>query len=97
VSYRLHPEAALEHEEQSAYYEGHSAGLGQRYHGAMLQAVSLAIEAPHRFKVARPPDIRQVRLLGFPFTVIYRESNSIVQVLAIAHHRRHPDYWLRRV
>ena len=63
----------------------------------MLHAVNLAVETPHRFKVARPPDFRQVRLLGFPFTVIYREVDRVVQVLAIAHHRRHPEYWLRRV
>lgn len=97
MTYGLHPEAALEHEEQFAYYEERSAGLGQKYHGAMLHAVTLAVEAPHRFKVARAPDIRQVRLLGFPFTVIYRESFGVIQVLAVAHHRRHPEYWLRRV
>ena len=82
MSYRLHPEAALEHEEQPAIHARTQLGFGPRYHGAMLHAVSLAIETPHRFKVARPPDIRQIRLLGFPFTVIYREVAGLVQGLA---------------
>lgn len=73
MTYRLHPEAALEHEEQVAYYEKRSAGLGLKYHGAMLKAVGMAVEAPHRLRLARPPDIRQVGLLGFQFTLIYRE------------------------
>jgi hypothetical protein len=96
VSYRLHPDAALEHERQAAYYEERSVGLGRRYHSAMLQAIGKAVDAPHRYKVARPPNIRQVRFQGFPFTVIYRESGGIVQVLAVAHHRRRADYWASR-
>jgi plasmid stabilization system protein ParE len=97
VTYRLHPEAALEHEEQVAYYEERSGGLGSRYHLAAMQAIGRVVEAPHRFKVTRSPNIRQVRLLGFPFTVIYRDVGGMVQVLAVAHHRRRPDYWTSRV
>lgn len=86
----------MEHEKQVAYYEERSAGLGKRYHSAMLQAISKAVPAPHRFKIARPPDLRQIALNGFPFTIIFREIGGIVQVLAVAHHRRHPDYWATR-
>jgi len=96
VTYRLHPEAALEHERQVAYYEDRSIGLGSRYHAAAMQAIGKAVEAPHRYKVVRPPDLRQVRLRGFPFTIVYRELGGIVQVLAVAHHRRHPNYWSMR-
>jgi hypothetical protein len=97
VTYRLHPEAALEHERQVAYYEEQGAGLGLRYHDATLRAIGKAVEAPHRFKVSRPPDIRKISLQGFKFWVIYREVGGMVQVLAIAHYRRHPDYWVPRV
>jgi toxin ParE1/3/4 len=96
VSYRLHPDAALEHEDQIAYYEERRAGLGRRYHLAMLRAIALAGSNPRRFKIVRPPNLRKVSLRGFPFAVIYREVDSMVQVLAIAHHRRAPNYWVRR-
>ena len=96
MNYRLHPDAALEHEEQIGYYEERRAGLGRRYHLAMLRAIKLACSAPGRFKIARPPNLRKVSLRGFPFAVIYREVDSMVQVLAIAHHRRAPNYWVRR-
>ena len=33
----------------------------------------------------------------FPFNVLYREAGNTVQVLAVAHHRRRPGYWLGRV
>lgn len=96
MTYRLHPEAALEHERQVAYYEERSAGLGRRYHSAAMHAIGSAVEAPHRYKLVRSPDLRHVRLRGFPFTIIYREARGIVQVLAVAHHRRHPNYWATR-
>jgi plasmid stabilization system protein ParE len=97
VNYRLHPEAALEHEEQVGYYEERSVGLGRKYHAATTHAISKAIAQPHQFRLARQPNFRQVGLLGFPFTITYRELNGEVQVLAIAHHRRHPDYWTMRI
>ena len=62
MTYRLHPEAALEHERQVAYYEERSSGLGRRYHAATMQAIGKAVEVPHRYKVVRPPDLRKVRI-----------------------------------
>lgn len=96
MNYRLHPDAALEHEEQVAYYEDHRTGLGRRYHQAALRAIQSACRTPRRFKVVRPPNIRKVSLRGFPFAVVYREVDAEVQVLALAHHRREPYYWSKR-
>lgn len=39
MNYVLHPAAALEHEEQVAYYEARSPGLGRRYHAAFRSAL----------------------------------------------------------
>jgi toxin ParE1/3/4 len=96
VTYRLHPEAALEHERQVSYYEEQGAGLGRRYHEATVQAIGKAVAAPQRFRISRPPNIRKISLQGFKFWVIYREISGRIQVLAIAHYRRHPDYWAPR-
>jgi toxin ParE1/3/4 len=96
VTYRLHPEAALEHERQVAYYEEQGAGLGRRYHEATLRAIGKAVDSPQRLKISRLPDIRKISLQGFKFWVIYRDVGGTVQVLAVAHYRRHPDYWVPR-
>lgn len=96
MTYRLHPDAALEHEEQVAYYEARHRGLGGRYHHAMLLALEVACRSPYRFKILRPPNIRKVPLRGFPFAVIYRDAGNLVQVLAVAHYRRNPNYWMKR-
>lgn len=96
MNWRLHPDAALEHEEQVTYYEERRVGLGARYHSATMLAITSACQTPLRFRVVRPPDIRKVSLRGFPYSVVYREVDSVVQVLAVAHHRREPGYWARR-
>lgn len=96
MNYRLHPDAALEHEEQVAYYEERHAGLGRRYHEAVMHAIRIACRSPRRFKILRSPAIRKVTLRGFPFAVIYRKPEDSIQVLAVAHHRRQPIYWSER-
>jgi hypothetical protein len=97
VSYVLHPEAALEHEEQVAYYEARSRGLGRRYHAAFRASLLRAGEAPHRCKVIQTPGIRRVSMRGFPFSIIFREMGGIIQVLAVAPHRKRPGYWSERL
>lgn len=96
MRYRLHPEAALEHAEQVAYYEAITPGLGKRYHAAFRAAVLQVCEAPDRYKMVQPPAIRRASLRGFPFSILFRVSEDVVQVLAIAHHRRRPSYWVNR-
>jgi hypothetical protein len=97
VNYALHPEAALEHEEQVAYYEARAGGLGRRYHAAFRSALLRVCEAPQRFRTIQAPGIRRVSLRGFPFSVIFREVEGAVQVLAIAPHRKRPGFWTSRI
>ncbi|MEW6169723.1 MAG: type II toxin-antitoxin system RelE/ParE family toxin [Pseudomonadota bacterium] len=97
MNYVLHPAAALEHEQQVAYYQERQAGLGARYHSAFKAAVALACATPRRFKIIREPEIRKIRLQGFPYNLIYREAGEVIQILAVAHHRRRPEYWAGRV
>jgi hypothetical protein len=97
VNYAIHPAAALEHEEQVAYYEARVSGLGQRYHAAFHSALSRVCEVPDRYKIIQAPGIRLSRLRGFPFSLIYRVVGDIVHVLAVAPHRKRPGYWSTRL
>lgn len=51
MKYVLHPKAALEHEEQVAYYETRANGLRQRYHAAFRSALLTVREGPLRYRV----------------------------------------------
>jgi hypothetical protein len=97
VNYAIHPAAALEHEEQVAYYEARVPGLGQRYHAAFHSALSRVCDAPDRYKIIQAPGIRLLHFHGFPFSLIYRTAGDIVHVLAVAPHRKRPGYWAQRL
>jgi toxin ParE1/3/4 len=97
VSYRLHPDAADEHKKQIAYYEQIEPGLGRRYHADFQAVLAKVCASPDRSRIVLAPDIRRCMFKIFHFDVIYREGDGMVQVLAIAHHRRQPGYWAIRI
>jgi len=96
VIYQFHPEAQAEHLETIVYYETQRPGLGASYLAEFESILELVCEAPTRYPIELDPEIRRVILRRFPFTVLFRESQGTVQVLALAHHRRRPSYWLNR-
>ncbi len=96
MNYRFHPAAEAEHLGQIAFYESRRKGLGARYRRYFLQMMQRVCERPAQYPIERPPDIPRARLQPFPLTLIYREGNSTIQVLAVAHSRRQPGYWLSR-
>ncbi|QQO52764.1 MAG: type II toxin-antitoxin system RelE/ParE family toxin [Thiohalocapsa sp. PB-PSB1] len=97
MSYFFHPAAEAEYLESIAYYESKRPGLGATYLGEFERVMDAICEAPHRNPVERRPDVRRMRMKRFPFTVLYRENANTVQVLAVAHNRRRPQYWLGRL
>ncbi len=98
MSYFFHPNAQIEHLEAVAFYETKRAGLGASYLAEFERAMCLICEHPHRYPVEKQPDIRRVSLTQFPYNLLFRETaGTTVQVLAVAHKRRHPDYWQSRL
>ena len=97
MKYWLHPEAAEEHKKQVTHYEGIQAGLGKRYHSEFQNVVASVCASPDRSRVVLAPDIRRAMFKIFHFYLVYREVDGLVQVLAIAHHRRQPGYWVARL
>jgi toxin ParE1/3/4 len=97
VNYYFHPQARTEHLEHVAFYESRQRGLGARYLAAFSTAMAHVCAAPHRYKIEFPPHIRRCRVPGFPFNILYRQMVTDIEVLAVAPHRRRPDYWIGRV
>jgi len=42
-------------------------------------------------------DYRRLNLKRFPYGLIYRRRQDEIYLVAIAHERRHPDYWKHRI
>ena len=97
MSYFFHPIARKEHLHNVTYYESKQNGLGARYLIEFETAMKAVCEAPHRYAVEIQPNIRRIRLDKFPFTILYRENKKHVEILAVAHHRLKPGYWVGRL
>ena len=93
----FHPEAAAEYAEHVAFYKSLRTELGIRFHEAVKVVIANVCEMPAQYRIEFPPAIRRARVQGFPYNVIFREVDGNIQVLAIAHHRRRPLYWLSRL
>jgi plasmid stabilization system protein ParE len=97
VSYQFHPAAEAEHFETIEFFETRGCGLGAAYLSEFERAMERIIDAPHRYRIERKPNIRRLSLMQFPLKIIFRESNGSVQVLAVSHKRRRPGYWAGRL
>ena len=40
---------------------------------------------------------RRVVFRKFPYSLVFREEGELVQIVAVAHARRHPGYWRKRI
>jgi len=100
VKLRFLTEAEAESKAAANHYEEQQEGLGAEF----LDAVALALRAierdPFRFARIQKPrtkrEIRQHNVKRFPYSVVYERIDTEFVVLAIAHAKRHPSYWLRR-
>ena len=97
MKYRFHKAAASEHLESVAFYESRLAGLGADYLAEFEAAMVRVCAAPASCPIDCPPDIHIARLKRFPFNVLFRQRDDLIQILAVAHQRRRPGYWLPRV
>ncbi|QSQ19609.1 hypothetical protein JY651_30380 [Pyxidicoccus parkwayensis] len=96
----LNEEARSELSAAATWYEGRSPGLGDDFAVAVLRALDAIEEAPETWPpwpgVRKGPVIRRFLLPGFPFVLPYVVLENRVVVLAIAHVRQRPGYWLKR-
>jgi toxin ParE1/3/4 len=84
----------------SRWYDHAQTGLGSNF----LHMVDRAIERIERTPQSGSPvpgikdaAIRRVSVRRFPYYVVYIVLPDRVQVLAVAHQRRRPQYWMERI
>jgi toxin ParE1/3/4 len=91
-----HPEAEAELIEAAQFYNRRVPGLGADFLDTVDGAVSLILEAPKRWRIVER-DVRRYLLPRFPFALIYRVCPGHLRILAVKHHSRRPDYWMKRL
>lgn len=91
----LLPPAQLELDEAFAWYESQVVGLGYGFLDEFNRAVRLAATFPALYQQINP-GIRRCLLNRFPYGLIYGVDDEMIVIVAVAHIKRRPNYWLDR-
>jgi len=86
MNYEFHPAAEAEHLDTILYYENQQAGLATAYLSEFENATKKVCIAPKRYPIVQSPRIRRIRLERFPFSILYREKENKIQVIAYIFH-----------
>lgn len=92
----FHAEADREITEAVSYYESRSPGLGSSLIQEIEMAVDQLAENPEAFQQIGQRTRRKL-VSRFPYALIYAVYSDRIRVVALAHHKRQPFYWLKRL
>lgn len=92
----LHPQAKADLLAAVEYYERESWAIAGRFSDEMERLVAEVGANPSVFRPFHKNARRHFRF-RFPYAVIYVERASEVQILAFAHFKRRPGYWVERL
>jgi hypothetical protein len=93
----VRPEAEAEIDSAATWYEGKRRGLGKQLIVAAEKAIAAIKEAPEaypRWKAGYP--FRKSTLTRFPFAIFFTVDEFWIRIIAFAHTKRRPGYWVSR-
>jgi plasmid stabilization system protein ParE len=95
---QFHPEAKEEFAEAALWYERQRRGLGAEFRAAVRKGARDIGDNPEAW-LPWPdlPGVRSIPLRRFPYVLPYACENERAVVLAVAHAKRRPGYWRRRL
>ncbi|TWJ17548.1 type II toxin-antitoxin system RelE/ParE family toxin [Geobacter argillaceus] len=92
----FHEDARAELAEASHYYEDCISGLGQALIDDVEKTASEILAHPKACKLISK-NLRRKVLRRFPYSLIYVVETDRVRIMAVAHHKRRPEYWRYRL
>lgn len=101
LAQREHPEAVAEFDAAVRWYEEQEPGIGL----ALIDRARQARKDLDQWPNAAPPFttaddgavIRSKAIRGYPYRIVYTVEPDTILILAYAHERREPGYWLHRL
>ena len=90
-------EAEAEFTDAAVHYERARPGYGVRFRNEVYAARETIATYPEiGERIPRTP-CRRFILTDFPFALIYLAGPELIEVVALAHHKRRPGYWKSRL
>jgi toxin ParE1/3/4 len=94
---RFHPEAEAEYDEAIGRYADIDDDLGRKFQDRTEAVVGAVCQHPGRYALDEDSGCRQAVLKKFPYSLFYIEFDECVWIVAVAHHKRRPGYWIDRL
>lgn len=69
--------------------------LAEEFYRELRRLIVRAADQPGAF-AEREHGLRRANMLRFPYHCLFRVKGDVLRVLVARHHRRHPDYGVRR-
>ena len=92
----IHPSALAELKSAISWYLEQNETTANKFVAAIDRAIDLILESPRRWP-AGELGTRKFVLQRFPYAVIYKDKESVVTIIAVAHGHRRPGYWKDRL
>ncbi|MEX2715788.1 MAG: type II toxin-antitoxin system RelE/ParE family toxin [Candidatus Sigynarchaeota archaeon] len=89
-------EAEEELRDAARFYDSRATGLGLDFISEVEKAIQSVKDAPESWPIIEGK-VRRRLLSRFPFGILYYIDENQVIIVAIAHLRRKPGYWRRRL
>jgi toxin ParE1/3/4 len=94
--YRFLADAESEFHEQIAYYDAEARALGDKFIADVYAVVSEIRQYPESgARVSR--NVRKRVLTTFKYNILYVAEEKEIVIVAIAPHRKRPNYWRKRL
>ena len=91
----IHAAASAEAEAALEWYSARSAFAAFAFLLELNHAVTSVSETPQRWP-RHEKNIRKYVFPKFPFVLYYQLTEQKIQIIAVAHSKRRPDYWKNR-
>jgi|ERR1035437_4275762 plasmid stabilization system protein ParE len=92
----VHPEAEAEADGAFEYLWTRSESAALGFDAELRTAFSRLQKTPH-ISVPYLQGTRRIVLKRYPFFVVFREFPRKIQIIAVAHAKRRPGYWAKRL
>jgi len=76
-------------------YNAVSRRLGLEFKTELRRLIAVAAANPRRYHLTKP-GFHRANLNRFPYHFIYRELADGIRVTLVRHHRRHPEFGMKR-
>jgi toxin ParE1/3/4 len=93
----FHPDADAEAESAVDWYTERSVAAAEGFLDELDRAMEQIRDTPDRW-ARYLHGTRRYLMKRFPFLVVYRErSETVIEIVAVAHGHRRPGYWRQRI